>query len=151
MTVYEAVGGDATFERIVALFYAGVERDPLLRPLYPDDLGPAKRHLTLFLIQFFGGHPTYSRLRGHPRLRARHLPFPITRAVRDAWVRNMTAAVGPSRAAGRGPGGPGPVFRCRCHLPHQPAGVSEWGPDPARLFGSSFRTLFTLVVTACLS
>ena len=93
MTVYEAVGGDATFERIVALFYAGVERDPLLRPLYPDDLGPAKRHLTLFLIQFFGGHPTYSQLRGHPRLRARHLPFPITRAVRDAWVRNMTAAL----------------------------------------------------------
>ena len=93
MTVYEAVGGDATFERIVALFYAGVERDPLLRPLYPDDLGPAKRHLTLFLIQFCGGHPTYSQLRGHPRLRARHLPFPITRAVRDAWVRNMTAAL----------------------------------------------------------
>ena len=93
MTVYAAVGGDATFERIVELFYAGVERDPLLRPLYPDDLGPAKRHLTLFLIQFFGGHPTYSRLRGHPRLRARHLPFLITHAVRDAWVRNMTAAL----------------------------------------------------------
>ncbi len=93
MTLYEAVGGDATFERIVALFYAGVERDPLLRPLYPDDLGPAKRHLTLFLIQLFGGHPTYSQLRGHPRLRARHLPFPITRAVREAWVRNMMAAL----------------------------------------------------------
>lgn len=93
MTVYAAVGGDATFERIVELFYAGVECDPLLRPLYPDDLGPAKRHLTLFLIQFFGGHPTYSQLRGHPRLRARHLPFPITRAVRDAWARNMTAAL----------------------------------------------------------
>ena len=42
MTVYEAVGGDATFERIVVLFYAGVERDPLLRPLYPDDLGPGQ-------------------------------------------------------------------------------------------------------------
>ena len=93
MTLYEAVGGDATFERIVALFYAGVERDPLLRPLYPDDLGPAKRHLTLFLIQLFGGHPTYTQLRGHPRLRARHLPFPITRAVREAWVRNMMAAL----------------------------------------------------------
>lgn len=93
MTLYEAVGGDATFERIVALFYAGVERDPLLRPPYPDDLGPAKRHLTLFLIQLFGGHPTYSQLRGHPRLRARHLPFPITRAVREAWVRNMMAAL----------------------------------------------------------
>ena len=40
-TVYEAAGGDAAFARIVDTFYAGVETDPLLRPMYPEDLGDA--------------------------------------------------------------------------------------------------------------
>lgn len=93
MTVYEAVGGDETFFRLVDAFYAGVETDPILRPMYPDDLGPSKRHLALFLIQYFGGPQTYLRERGHPRLRARHLPFPIDQAARDAWMRHMTAAI----------------------------------------------------------
>ncbi len=92
-TLYAAAGGAATFERIVERFYAGVANDPILRPLYPDDLGPSKRHLALFLMQYFGGPSTYSAERGHPRLRLRHLPFPIGQRERDAWVRHMTAAV----------------------------------------------------------
>ena len=49
-TLYEAVGGMSFFERLVDAFYEGVAVDPLLRPLYPDDdLGPARRRLTLFL------------------------------------------------------------------------------------------------------
>ena len=68
--------------------------DPLLRPLYPDeDLSHAAERLTLFLIQYWGGPDTYSRTRGHPRLRLRHQPFAIGQAERDAWLGHMTAAV----------------------------------------------------------
>ena len=92
-TVYAAAGGAATFDRIVARFYEGVESNPLLRPLYPEDLVESRRRLALFLAQYFGGPPTYSQERGHPRLRLRHLPFAIGRAERDAWMRHMDAAV----------------------------------------------------------
>jgi hemoglobin len=92
-TLYERVGGQPWFDDLVERFYEGVEGDPLLRPLYPEDLGPGKRHLALFLGQYWGGPGDYSAERGHPRLRARHLPFTIGRAERDAWVRHMTVAV----------------------------------------------------------
>lgn len=91
--LYERVGGQPWFDALVERFYVGVESDPVLRPLYPDDLGPGKRHLALFLAQYWGGPGTYSELRGHPRLRARHLPFAIGDAERDAWVAHMTAAI----------------------------------------------------------
>lgn len=93
VTVYEAVGGMETFQRLVETFYAGVATDPILRPMYPKDLEPPKRRLMLFIAQFFGGPETYNMERGHPRLRARHLRFPIDQAARDAWVRLMSAAV----------------------------------------------------------
>src|SRR5215813_8539473 len=78
-TVYEQAGGMPFFERLVDRFYDGVAGDPVLLALYPqpDDLGPARRRLTLFLAQYWGGPTTYSDERGHPRLRARHLPFAI--------------------------------------------------------------------------
>jgi len=93
VTIYDAVGGSATFERLVEAFYAGVADDPLLRPLYPEDLTGPRRHLTLFLIQYFGGPQTYSEERGHPQLRMRHQPFAIGPAERDAWLRHMAAAL----------------------------------------------------------
>jgi hemoglobin len=93
MTIYEAVGGAETFERLVEGFYAAVAGDPVLRPLYPENLSAPRRHLTLFLMQYFGGPSTYSEERGHPQLRARHLPFAIGRAERDAWVRHMSEAL----------------------------------------------------------
>ncbi|HVC32413.1 MAG TPA: globin [Chloroflexota bacterium] len=93
MTIYEAVGGYETLRALVDAFYDGVERDAVLRPLYPEDLGPPRRHLMLFLIQYFGGPQTYQAERGHPRLRARHLAFPIDQAARDVWVRQMTSAL----------------------------------------------------------
>ena len=94
MTVFEVVGGAATFRTLVERFYAGVARDPILRPIYPDeDLSNATKRLTLFLIQYWGGPDTYSATRGHPRLRLRHQPFAIGQSERDAWLRHMTAAV----------------------------------------------------------
>jgi hemoglobin len=93
-TFFAAVGGEETFRRLVDAFYAGVADDPVLRPLYPEeDLAPAAERLRLFLIQYWGGPPTYSAQRGHPRLRLRHAPFAIGSAQRDAWLRHMRAAL----------------------------------------------------------
>lgn len=92
-TLYEAVGGEATFQRIVRRFYDGIEKDPLLRPMYPADLTESIRHMELFLMQYFDGPRTYSELRGHPRLRMRHAPFAIGQPERDAWMLHMRKAV----------------------------------------------------------
>jgi len=92
-SLYELLGEDA-FDRLIAAFYRHVEQDPVLRPLYPDDdLAGAERRLRTFLIQYFGGPTTYSEERGHPRLRMRHASFTIGEAERDAWLRNMLAAM----------------------------------------------------------
>lgn len=92
-TLYERAGGKPFFERLVASFYAGVANDPVIRPMYPDDLTESRRTLTLFLMQYFGGPGDYSQERGHPRLRMRHVPFAIGLAERNAWMRHMRAAV----------------------------------------------------------
>lgn len=91
--VFEAVGGAGFFVSLVKRFYAGVATDPLLRPLYPDDLTESIEHLALFLQQYWGGPGTYSEQRGHPRLRQRHMPLVISDAERDAWFGHMAAAL----------------------------------------------------------
>jgi hemoglobin len=96
--LYERVGGEGFFTRLVDAFYAGVATDAVLRPLYPDDLGPPAARLTGFLVQYWGGPTTYSEERGHPRLRMRHAPFAIGTVERDAWRRHMDAAVAASGA-----------------------------------------------------
>jgi len=94
LSLYEAVGGEETFRRLVSKFYRRVAGDPELRAVYPSrDLGPAEEHLRLFLIQYWGGPGTYSERRGHPRLRMRHARFAIGEAERDAWLRHMRAAM----------------------------------------------------------
>ena len=93
-TVYEFVGGAETFHRLADAFYRGVEADPVLRPMYPEEeLAGARERLALFLMQYWGGPTTYSDQRGHPRLRMRHMPFTIGPAERDAWLKHMRAAV----------------------------------------------------------
>ncbi|MGQ0679323.1 MAG: globin domain-containing protein [Actinomycetota bacterium] len=92
-TMYERVGGKPWFEGLVDRFYAGVETDPILRPLYPSSLEDARAHLTGFLVQYWGGPSDYSTQRGHPRLRMRHINFSIGWAERDAWYQHMAAAV----------------------------------------------------------
>jgi len=94
-TLYERVGGLPFFERLVDTFYDGVADDPALVVLYPDapDLSGARHRLTLFLAQYWGGPTTYSEERGHPRLRLRHMRFPIGPAERDRWLHHMAAAV----------------------------------------------------------
>jgi len=98
-TVYELVGGQGFFDGLVDRFYDAVETDPVLRPLYPRDLGPSRERLAGFLAQYWGGPPRYSEARGHPRLRLRHMPFAIGWAEREAWMRHMTAALDATRVA----------------------------------------------------
>jgi hemoglobin len=94
LSLYDAVGGEETFRRLVSRFYQEVASDPELRPVYPSrDLGPAEEHLRLFLIQYWGGPATYNERRGHPRLRMRHVHFAIGEAERDAWLRHMRTAL----------------------------------------------------------
>lgn len=92
-SVYDAVGGQAFFDALVERFYARVGADPVLRPLYPEDLEPGKRALALFLGQYWGGPPAYSEQKGHPRLRMRHGGFAIGGRERDAWLAAMSASV----------------------------------------------------------
>ncbi|WP_460863186.1 globin [Nocardiopsis coralliicola] len=94
VTFYDAVGGEEAFIRLTRRFYEGVAADPALREMYPEeDLGPAEERLRLFLIQYWGGPRTYNELRGHPRLRMRHVPFRIGAAERDRWLAHMRAAI----------------------------------------------------------
>lgn len=95
-TLYELVGGKQWFVELVDRFYDRVEHDPVLRPLYPDDLAGSRAHLAGFLVQYWGGPADYSAERGHPRLRMRHLPFEIGTAERNAWFGHMRAAVAES-------------------------------------------------------
>ncbi len=92
-SVFELLGGEAPIAALVEAFYDAVADDPVLRPMYPDGLAEPRRRLYLFLVQFFGGPPEYSRERGHPRLRMRHFAFPIDQAARDNWLRHMLAAI----------------------------------------------------------
>ncbi len=104
-SLYDAVGGEPVFRQLVDDFYAGVADDPVLRPLYPEDLEPAKRRLRMFLEQYWGGPTTYSEERGHPRLRMRHVAWQVGVRERDAWLALMGAALArqdvaePERAA----------------------------------------------------
>ncbi len=98
-TLYQQVGGLPFFDRLVERFYDGVAADSILRPLYPEpDLAGARRRLTMFLVQYWGGPTTYQEERGHPRLRARHFPFAIGRRERDRWLAHMRAAIDASDA-----------------------------------------------------
>lgn len=94
MSLYEEMGGRATFEKLVSHFYALVAVDPVLRPMYPeDDLKGAAERLLMFLEQYWGGPTKYSEQRGHPRLRMRHAQFKIGETERDVWLQHMKSAV----------------------------------------------------------
>lgn len=92
--LFDRVGGSPTFRRLVHGFYEGVAEDPVLRSMYPEeDLGPAEERLRMFLEQYWGGPRDYSDQRGHPRLRLRHAPFPVTAEARDHWLAHMRTSM----------------------------------------------------------
>jgi hemoglobin len=94
VNLYHALGGMDTCRRLSAAFYAYVEHDPVLRPLYPPTLkGCPIETLAAFLIQFFGGPCEYAQRRWSLSLREAHLRFAIGQKERDAWLNNMLQAV----------------------------------------------------------
>ncbi|WP_270169232.1 globin domain-containing protein [Paenibacillus sp. SYP-B4298] len=92
-TIYEALGGEAVIRRLVQAFYPRVQAHPLLGPIFPEDINPVMEKQYMFLTQFFGGPQLYSDAHGHPMMRARHMPFPITEERADAWLSCMGAAL----------------------------------------------------------
>jgi hemoglobin len=86
--------GEEGFRRLVAEFYAQVPSDDILGPMYPrHDMAGAEERLRDFLIGRFGGPRRYEEMRGHPRLRMRHMPFKLDQAARDRWVQLMDRAM----------------------------------------------------------
>ncbi|WP_178023753.1 globin [uncultured Paenibacillus sp.] len=93
LSLYDNLGGEGTIRRLVEAFYPRVQRDPLLGPLFPEDITPVMEKQFMFLSQFFGGPSLYSDAFGHPMMRARHLPFPVTPERAKAWLACMSAAL----------------------------------------------------------
>lgn len=92
-TIYEAIGGGSAIRQIVESFYPKVMAHPMLAPIFPEDIRPVVEKQYLFLTQFFGGPSLYSDEYGHPMMRARHMPFPITPARAEAWLECMEKAL----------------------------------------------------------
>ena len=95
-SAFAQIGGAATVDALVEQFYAEMDRDPAaraLRGLHASDLSAVKSVLKSYLGEWLGGPPLYSQSRGHPRLRMRHLRFPIGAAERDAWLACMAVAL----------------------------------------------------------
>ena len=91
--IFATIGEDG-FERLVAAFYRQVPGDEILGPMYPpDDYEGAEERLRDFLVGRFGGPPRYIETRGHPRLRARHIPFAIDAAASQRWLQLMDRAL----------------------------------------------------------
>jgi hemoglobin len=96
-SIYGLIGEEG-FTRLVAAFYRQVPNDDILGRMYPrQDLAGAEQRLRDFLIYRFGGPQRYIQERGHPRLRARHLPFRINQDARDRWMQLMDNAFAEAR------------------------------------------------------
>lgn len=95
-TTYDKIGGDAGVARLCDRFYALMDSVPQfaeLRALHPADLQVSRDKLYMFLSGWFGGPDLFVEKFGHPRLRARHMPFAIGVKERDQWVACMVLAM----------------------------------------------------------
>jgi hemoglobin len=92
MALYDDFGGDAVMQPLLQDFYRRIDRSAI-RALFPPDLHETAEKQFAFQSEFWGGPARYSAWRGHPRLRARHLPFAIDAAAAGEWLRCMREAV----------------------------------------------------------
>lgn len=93
---YVQIGGEAVVRKLVDAFYDRMDEDPdyfAIRKLHPQSLSGSRDKLFMFLSGWLGGPPLYVNEFGHPRLRARHLPFPIGETERDQWMACMREAL----------------------------------------------------------
>ena len=95
-THYDMLGGEAGVLRLVNRFYDLMDELPEaweLRKIHSQDLQSARDKLFKFLSGWLGGPGLYEAEYGHPRLRARHLPFPVDTQMRDQWLLCMNTAL----------------------------------------------------------
>ena len=93
---FERIGGDEGLQLLVKLFYDNMDDLPeakIIRNLHAKDLRSSREKLFMFLSGWMGGPDRYIAAFGHPRLRARHLPFPIGTKERDQWLMCMRKAL----------------------------------------------------------
>ena len=93
---YDLLGGKTGVRRLVDRFYDLMDTQPEtweLRQLHSQNLQSSRDKLFMFLSGWLGGPPLYENAYGHPRLRARHLPFPIDSKMRDQWLMCMNQAI----------------------------------------------------------
>jgi hemoglobin len=95
-SAFEQLGGEAGVRALVDRFYDLMELEPgnaRIRALHPPSLEGSRDKLFWFLCGWLGGPDHYQQRFGHPRLRARHLPFAIGIAERDLWMGCMRQAM----------------------------------------------------------
>ncbi len=95
-TPFARIGGADGIDRLVEAFYARMDSLPeaaTIRAMHADDLSATKEVLKSYLGEWMGGPKLYSAVRGHPRLRMRHIRFRIGEDERDAWLDCMRGAL----------------------------------------------------------
>ncbi|MBL8519848.1 MAG: group II truncated hemoglobin [Betaproteobacteria bacterium] len=96
LTPIDLIGGEDAVQRLVTRFYDLMDEDPdyfAIRKLHPATLAGSREKLYKFLVGWLGGPPLYEQEFGHPRLRARHLPYAIATQERDQWMTCMARAM----------------------------------------------------------
>jgi len=94
-TPYELLGGEAVLRNLVKRFYEIMDTLPEAKPLrdmHPTNLQGSEEKLFMFMSGWLGGPALFVEKYGHPRLRARHMPFQIRKAERDQWMICMVQA-----------------------------------------------------------
>ena len=89
ITLYEAIGGDATVRALCSRFYELMDTLPeaaRCRAIHPPDLSGSESKFYDYLTGYLGGPPVYVEKYGHPMLRRRHFVAPIGSAERDEWL-----------------------------------------------------------------
>ena len=104
-TPYDQIGGEQGVRELAEAFYDVIEEEsPDLRAMLPANTRNTRQKFFMYLTGWLGGPPLYEEKWGHPRLRMRHMPFPIGEAEADEWMRCMGRAMdrvsldGPLRA-----------------------------------------------------
>ncbi|WP_299206251.1 globin [Brumimicrobium sp.] len=85
--------GSQKIRQLVDAFYGFVYQDPILIPLFHNDIEEIKEKQYMFLTQFFGGPRLYIEKYGPPRMRMRHLPHKIDQKAMEAWLLCMKKAI----------------------------------------------------------
>lgn len=96
VSMFDRLGGEVAVDRLVEAFYGNMDTLPqarTIRDMHGADLGEIKKVLKRYLTEWTGGPKLYSPEKGHPRLRQRHMGFPIDNAARDAWMACMIKAL----------------------------------------------------------